>query len=353
MRLPLPFPIPLVRLLGPGVTLLGILAIGFLVVTGRLDLRKLAGRIGSSDETLVSRSAGETTNTDNLISIASFNIQVFGETKSNKPEVMQQLASICSYFDIIAVQEVRSPQAQPVQKLVNLINSAGLQYAYIISSPIGRTNQTEQYAYIYNTSTVRVTDPSRVYVIQDPDERIHREPYIASFTAIPSRDEQSAERPPFTFTLINCHTDPDEVRGSLSGDNELNVLADVFVNVRNWEYQTYNEDDFILLGDLNAERDELKNLSRIPGLTSVCGGTPTNTVGTKENDHILVDMQVTGEYVGIAQVVDYEKNLGLTREQALAISDHRPIWAQFSAFELPPYDKTIASANTSNGGLRK
>lgn len=353
MRLPLPLPIPLTRLFGPGVTILGVLAVGFLLVTGRLDLQKLAGRLSTGDGIPGVAEADNQANQDNLISIASFNIQVFGEKKAADQVVMKQLADLCSYFDIIAVQEVRSPQAEPVQNLVRLMNSAGYRYDAIISQQVGRTSQMEQYAFIYNTATIRVTDPSRAYVIQDPDDRMHREPFIASFTAIPVRDEQSANRAPFSFTLINAHTDPDEVRGSLSGDNELNVLADTYVNVREWEYRNFGEDDFILLGDLNAERDELQNLSRIPGLTSVCDGTPTNTVGTKEWDHILVDVQVTGEYVGITHVVDYEKDLGLTREQASAISDHRPIWAQFSAFEVPPYESTLATTNTSTSSLRK
>lgn len=353
MRLPLPLPIPLTRLFGPGMTILGVLAIGYLLVTGRLDLKQLAGRLTSAEDVPVVEQGGNLANTNNLISIASFNVQVFGEKKASNTVVMRQLADLCSYFDVIAIQEVRSPQAQPIQNLVKLINSTGYKYDAIISQQIGRTTQKEQYAFIYNTATIRLTDPTRAYVIQDPDDRMHREPFIVSFTAIPTRDEQTADRAPFSFTLINAHTDPDEVRGSLSGDNELNVLADTYVNVRDWEYRNYGEDDFILLGDLNAERHELQNLSRIPGLTSVCDGTPTNTAGTKEWDHILVDVQVTGEFVGIAQVVDYEKNLGLTREQALAISDHRPIWAQFSAFELPPYDKTLATTNTSTGSLRK
>lgn len=41
------------------------------------------------------------------ISIASFNIQVFGRTKASKPEVMEILVRTISKFDIVAIQEIR------------------------------------------------------------------------------------------------------------------------------------------------------------------------------------------------------------------------------------------------------
>jgi endonuclease/exonuclease/phosphatase family metal-dependent hydrolase len=342
MRLPLP--IPFLRLFGPSATVLGVLALLYLLVTGRLDLKKLAGIVPSSDSVPVTAGMEGGGRTDNLITIASFNIQVFGKTKAGRADVMAELAKICSYFDVVAIQEVRSPEAQPIENLVRLINAGGQRYDAILSQPIGRTSQTEQYAFVFNTSRIRLTDPSRSYVVQDPEDRIHREPYVANFTAIPTRDATNADRPPFTFTLINVHTDPDEVSGRVAGDNELDVLADTYVNIRAWESRNFGEDDFILLGDLNAERDRLEGLSRIQGLTSVCDPIPTNTRGTKQWDHIMVDTEVTGEFTNLAQVVVYEQAFGITTAQAELISDHRPIWAEFSAWEVPPYGKTLTAA---------
>ena len=355
MRLPLPLPISLARLLGPSATVVGILAVGYLLATGRLDLQKLAGRIGAGMPTINAGSeASGTTRTDNLVTIASFNIQTFGKSKVAKDDVMEQLANICSYFDVVAVQEVRSPDAEPVQNLVQRMNAKGLKYDALISPPIGRmASHMEQYAFIYNTERVRPTDASRAYVINDPGDRMHREPYVANFTCIPYRTPDVADRAPFTFTLINVHTDPDEVRGEVAGSNELDVLADVFVNVRNWEYENFGEDDFVLLGDLNAQRFELRKLTEIPGMTSLCDGTPTNTSGTKEWDHIMVDVRVTSEFANVARVVDYQKNLGLSDEMAKAVSDHRPIWAQFSAFEIPFYPSGVATANSGTGTTQR
>ena len=42
------------------------------------------------------------------IRIASFNIQVFGDSKASKPYVMQTLAAIIRNFQIVAIQEIRT-----------------------------------------------------------------------------------------------------------------------------------------------------------------------------------------------------------------------------------------------------
>jgi endonuclease/exonuclease/phosphatase family metal-dependent hydrolase len=135
------------------------------------------------------------------------------------------------------------------------------------------------------------------------------------------------------------------VSGSRGTENELDVLADVYVNVRNWEYSRHGEDDFILLGDLNSPSNKLFGLERIPGLESLTAGQPTNTAGTRELDHILIDTNATAEFTRQANVLDFTRDLNIPPELATAISDHRPVWAQFSAFEVPPYDPSIAAAN--------
>ena len=46
------------------------------------------------------------------VSIANFNIQVFGETKAGKEEVMDVLAKTISEFDIVAIQEIRTKSGE-------------------------------------------------------------------------------------------------------------------------------------------------------------------------------------------------------------------------------------------------
>ena len=80
----------------------------------------------------------------NFIKIASFNIQVFGKSKANKPEVMSILASIISNFDIVAIQEIRDKSGTAIKKLENAVDAKGINYEYVIGPRLGRTSSKEQ-----------------------------------------------------------------------------------------------------------------------------------------------------------------------------------------------------------------
>jgi len=45
-------------------------------------------------------------NTSDSIKIASFNIQIFGQSKASNQEVMEILVQIIRNFDIVAIQEI-------------------------------------------------------------------------------------------------------------------------------------------------------------------------------------------------------------------------------------------------------
>ena len=254
----------------------------------------------------------------NSIRIASFNIQVFGQSKLAKPDVMEVIADIIRRFDVVAIQEIRSRQQDVMPRLVNLVNSQGRYYDFVISEPLGRTNSTEQYAFIFDAQSIEV-DPSCIYTISDPDDMMHRPPFVAAFRVRGPPPEQA-----FTFKLINVHTDPDET------DQELSVLDDVYNVVRN---DGRNEDDVILLGDLNVDDRHLGELGMIPGIRWLVAGVATNTRGTKLYDNILIDSRSTTEYLDIAGVYDMLRQYNMSEDQALQVSDHLPIWGEFSIFE--------------------
>lgn len=264
------------------------------------------------------------------IRIASFNIQVFGKKKSSNATVMQQLATIFMQFDVVAVQEIRGDPNIPVNLLLAELRRQGGRYRSVIGPPLGRTSQTECYAFIWDQERIDLI-PQSNYVVDDPDDRMHREPMVASFQ---TRVAPVDSRLPFRFTMINVHTDPDEVRGDTQ-DNELNVLDDVFQSVRNFDYETTGEEDFILLGDLNVDVKGLGELGQIPGIVSLVGDVPTNTRKTKTYDHILIDSRITTEFVHRAGVLDLESFFGIDQAAAVKISDHLPVWAEFSVYESP------------------
>lgn len=265
------------------------------------------------------------------IKIATFNIQMFGEKKSSNADIMAKLAAVFMQFDVVAVQEIRGDPNVPIQRLMQAITSRGGRYQAIHGPPLGRSSQTECYAYVWDQTRIALVPDSDYLVNDEPVDRMHREPMIASFQTTFSPAEA---RQPFRFTLMNVHTDPDEVSGA-TGENELNVLDDVYQSVRNFEYETTGEDDFIMLGDLNVDVAGLRQLGEIPGVVSLVGDVPTNTRKTKTYDHLLIDSRVTTEYVRRCGVMDLESFLRIDREAAIAVSDHLPVWAEFSVHESP------------------
>jgi endonuclease/exonuclease/phosphatase family metal-dependent hydrolase len=255
---------------------------------------------------------------DKSIRIASFNIQDFGESKAAKPQVMQVLAEVVRRFDVIAIQEIRTKNPDLLPRFLQLVNSAGRKYDYVIGQRLGRTTSKEQYAYIFDTASIEI-DRTAMYTVADPDDLLHRPPLVAAFRVRGAPVEDA-----FTFTLINIHTDPDET------DTELNFLDDVYRAVRN---DGRGEDDVILLGDLNVDDRHLGQLGQMSGVAWLISGVPTNTRGTKLYDNMLLHRPSTTEFTGMAGVLDLMREYNLTMEQALDVSDHLPIWAEFSIYE--------------------
>lgn len=255
------------------------------------------------------------------ILIASYNIQVFGTSKLAKPDAMGVIVDVIRQFDLVAIQEVRAKEDHILPSLIAALNADGHQYNYLIGPRLGRTVSTEQYAYVYDTTRIE-HDPSSVGTIQDQADLLHREPFVARFRARTSDPQRG-----FTFWLVNTHTDPDEV------PQEVAALAQVFQVMQT---ARPDEDDVILLGDLNADESQLGPLAMIPGIHWVVRGVTTNTRYTKAYDNILFQAAATAEYTGRWGVVDVPRLFQLNQEGALRVSDHLPVWAEFSAWEAYP-----------------
>ena len=296
-------------------------------VSGRLASMQQPNHRQAQGNITANTSAGRQ-NTGTLL-IASFNIQVLGQSKISKPGMKEKLAHVIRQFDLVAIQEVRAKADNVIPDLVSSINANGSRYNFVIGPRLGRSNSKEQYAYVFNTNTVE-HDPSSVGTINDPNDLLHREPLVTRFRA---RTQSPAQA--FTFWMVNIHTDPDEV------PEEVDALADVFTVM---QQARSDEDDVILLGDLNANEKQLGRLGRIPGMRWTVTGVTTNTRKTKAYDNILFQGQATPEYTGRWGVYDLERNLGLSRDQALQVSDHLPVWAEFRVWEArQPTHPTVRS----------
>jgi endonuclease/exonuclease/phosphatase family metal-dependent hydrolase len=258
------------------------------------------------------------------IRIATWNIQVFGEAKLNDPAAMQVIVSVIKNFDLVAIQEVRAQSQDILPHLVALLNADGqFQYDYVIGPRLGRTNSKEQYAFVFDTASIEV-DRYQLYTIDDTkDDLLHREPLVGWFRARLAPEKQAQA---FTFSMVNIHTDPEEV------DRELKALDDVFYAVRD---DGRNEDDVILLGDFNVNDQNMGELGTIKGLVKlVTGTTPTNIRHTAQYDNIVFQRDATPEFTGSGGVFDFLRAFNLRLEgEADRVSDHLPVWGEFSVYE--------------------
>jgi deoxyribonuclease-1-like protein len=252
------------------------------------------------------------------IRIASFNIQVLGSSKARKPEVMNVLANVIRRYDVVAIQELRTKDAWVMENLVALVNSSGSDYRYLVGPRLGRTNSKEQYVFVYDAARIDA-DPQSLLTVPDPQDYLHRQPTIARFQV-----RSDSTQPGFSFILANIHTDPDETK------TELNALDDVFVSLQRNQWQ---EDDVILLGDLNVSYRKLGELGQLPNIAYTVRGEPTNTRGTKSYDNIVFDRLATKEFSGVTGILSLQQEFGLSMDDALAVSDHWPVWAEFDAKE--------------------
>ena len=183
------------------------------------------------------------------IKVASFNIQIFGQTKAGNAEVMDILGRIIREFDIVAIQEIRDAAETAIIILKDKVNENGRVYDVVTGSRVGRTSSKEQYAYMYDTEVIELLPSS--YTFDDDgdgndsndidDGTLHpgvdlfeREPFIAHF---------KVKGGTLDFVLINIHTKPDDATA------EIGYLPDVFDDVP----PHISEADIICLGDFNAD----------------------------------------------------------------------------------------------------
>jgi len=260
--------------------------------------------------------------TSQTILIGSFNIQTFGPSKMNDRWVMERLADVIRMFDVVAIQEIRSLDQTLLPVLMSYVNSSGSRYEFVIGPRLGRTDSKEQYAYIFDAKRI-ASGINATYTLNDDIDVLHREPLIGRFVV-----RSNLTNRPWTFSLVNLHTDPDEAI------QEVNSMGGIMREIRNWEFTSAQEDDCILLGDLNAAPRKMEALQSIGGVYPLIANQPTNVRETELYDNILIEPGFTSEYTQRSGILSLRNLFGLASNDALKISDHNPVWAEFSIEEV-------------------
>ena len=284
---------------------------------------------------LGSKKGKSATPKSNSIKIASFNVHAFGSVKASKSEVMEVMADTMRRFDIIAIQELRSDRPDVLPGLVDLMNRKGDRYDLMVGPRLGLTGEQEQYAFVFDRDSVFL-DRESTYTVEDPHDLMIREPLVGWFRVI-GPDARRA----FTFSLVNVRIEKEQA------EQELDLLDGVLYAVRN---DGRNEDDVIFAGDFCSNHRRLGQLGKVSGLITAIANVPTNTRGDKQCDNIVFQLPATEEFTGRSGVFDFMREYNLSLEQALSVSDHLPVWAEFSALEgrLPG---RVAPSDLSTGGF--
>lgn len=328
--------VPLARWLGPIATVAGLLFLAGMIVTGKIDLTSL-DKFDGADVSVVAATSvlrGEMANqkSTETIRVASFHVDGFGRAWSLEspvvaPETVANLARVIAPFDVVAISGLNPNDTSPISDMLDLLQSAGGNYAASISDLVGHHEQVQAYAFVWDETRIHMV-PGSVGVVGDQAERMLWEPMYASFE---TRVRLNDGRRPFRFTLINSWTLPPSPQAFQDPASraalEVNALDDVFNSVRNYGYETAGEEDCILMGDLGVGFAGLDELGRIPGVVSV-------SRRPQQVDHAMLDPSYTAEFTGRSGWTDFATELRLTPQQASSISSRRPFWIEFSVDEV-------------------
>lgn len=252
------------------------------------------------------------------ILIATFNADPLDQAKLANRQVAGHLVSVLRRFDIVALQNIQVEGPGPLAQWREQLNADGRHYEFAVGPVEAGARGGPFGAFLYDMATVEI-DPSTVCLVDDPAQRLRHRPLVAAFRTRGPEPGQA-----FTFTLVNVHVSPDRAEA------ELDLMDDVYRAVRD---DGRREDDVLLLGDLGADERRLALWQDTLDLAWAVARTPTTTRGTRPADNILFGRRATVEYTGRSGVVDLVRELELTVQQALEVSGHLPVWAEFSVYE--------------------
>ena len=248
------------------------------------------------------------------IRIATFRLN--GKTAAaQQPDALRLMTEIGSRFDVLAIQDAAQIETNWLQNLMaELAQKTGTQYGFI-NSPF---HDGRQYVTIFNQSKVQL-DHQHYYSVNDPDGLFEKPALVGWF-----RCTGTAESQAFTFSLANLQLS--EVN---TGDEILHLSA-LYRSIRQ---DGRNEDDVIIAGDFQAGEHGLSIVKEQSGLHSVAANMPTNLYRTAQFDNMLFSPNATVEYSGEAGVFDFMQHFNLFLDDAIDISRHLPVWADFSIYE--------------------
>ena len=248
--------------------------------------------------------------------LASWNIRKLSDNSRDDDE-LDKIVKILLDYHLIAVSELLDEKV--LERIQEKLCDVGSEYGYQISDLVGKdgSKYRERYAFLYYKASVSVVKPGEFY--PDDTDNFVRDPYWATFRA-----------GKFDFSVIAVHVSwGDRVAERRA---EIMQLGEVYKHVQE---ANGAEDDVILVGDFNREPDDTtaySNLMALPSMTRVFQLPHKSHIRDSSlYDNIFFQTKYVTEFLGIFGIDKFdETDFGNDDVAAnLAVSDHRPVWAEF------------------------
>ena len=269
--------------------LLTIIIISIISLTGCLDsFESIKIKIDENEH------SNADVDTEKDISIACWNLQIFGLSKARNESLLSYYHSKLSTFDIFIIQEIRDASGTAIETFAELFHN----HTHIISKRAGKTSSKEQYAIFYNEKLTLLDYDD---FTDEYQAEINRPPLQATFKCNN-----------LTFTIFTIHTDPDDVYNELSTFEEITSTSSI---------------DSIIMGDLNADGtyyDE-SNKNHFLNWYWILPDYIDTTVASSDNtyDRIIINEKMKNN------IISYGVMDNVTQSQ----SDHYMIYATINTEE--------------------
>ena len=245
------------------------------------------------------------------VKLLSWNIENFGKSKSSAE--ISFIAQTVKNYDIIVLLEVVTGAggAQAVAFLAEELNRTGTKWEYTISNPTrSSAYKTERYAYLWKNSKVKKI--GKAWLEKKYHLEMDREPFLCTF-------EYNGK----PFTVVNFHA----ITKSKQPETEIKYLKYFPA-----EYPTLN---LIFAGDFNCPQSHtvfnpLKNMGYVPCFrkqkTSLKQACVNGECLASAYDNIFYNYKIEKLNSGVIHFYTRFKSL----QEARTVSDHVPIWMEFS-----------------------
>jgi endonuclease/exonuclease/phosphatase family metal-dependent hydrolase len=326
----------------------------------------LATEIKAIDKKFTDRNVPKSQNGKLLL--ASWNIANLGEQK-RKAKDLKLIAHICSRFDLIAVQEIKSN----ISHFDTVVEEMEGDYDWIINDTGGNA---ERLGFIYRKDKVK---PGRLFAeIAVPEKDFIRHDVVVSYTkskkkmveVYPGHEYIPFDRNPFVgtfkagvleFNLVNVHLYFGAFKNNAKIQERAKYVRRVLeiLMMAKWaKKQSKNKNayskDIILVGDMNVPRMDKEEAAYRALMTSglepkdyftKTGGS--NLAGIKTYDQMAITGGKIKDRLDNYDVLDFDDALFAAKWKSLVnslgekkakkkfdqyvkfyVSDHRPLWMQ-------------------------